>query len=450
MRFRETFRRGLASIAFSGVFAGLTIAVGADTPPASNSPDAEQSKPLSPLSPELVQLRNRLRGVLATYAPKHLDASERSCWEVMHGIIGYGVNAQLFRSGPGSPKVNAVGWMCYNQPCHGEQLFYLDRGTLVARRGPGLQGHLGQFLAIVAQSHVPADFPMQVGGKKFTLQDLINHEKSDCREGEELTFKLIGLSHYLDSDAEWTTTNGQKWNIPRLIREELKQPILRVAACGGNHRLMGHSYALYKRRKQGKPIDGQFLRAEKFIADYHRYTWGLQNADGSFSTRWFEGREAKPDLDRRLKTTGHTLEWMAFSIPEEQLQAPRMVKAVNYLVDLLAKNSNREWEVGPRGHAIHALRIYDRRLFKPRDLVTPTSTPTEPPAAAKAKAPEQTTVTTAKKLKSEPAEPRVDLTARPEPPKSSGRRKQESPRPTPLTPAGSPEVPPIEFTPSDD
>jgi hypothetical protein len=356
-------------------------------------PDAASSKPLPSLSPDQIKLRDRLRKVLANYYPKHLDSQSKSCWEVMHGIIAYGVDAKLFRSAPGSQKVNAIGWMCYNQPCHGEQLFYLDRGGLVARRGPGLQGHLGQFLAIVAQSHVPADFPMQVGGKKFTLQDLIEHEKSDCRAGEELTFKLIGLSHYLDSDAEWTTKDGQKWNISRLIREELKQPILRVAACGGNHRLMGHSYAIYKRRKQGKPIDGQFARAEKFIADYNRYAYSLQNSDGSFSTRWFEGREARPDIDRRLKTTGHTFEWMAFSVPEDHLRNPKMVKAANYLINLLESHSGHQWEVGPQGHALHALRIYDRRLFKPHDAaptITPTEIPLEVPTAQNELEPQST------------------------------------------------------------
>lgn len=325
---------------------------------------------LTPLTAEQVALRDQLRKVLATYYPKHLDARQRSCWEVMHGIIAYGVHAKVFRNDRGTQAVNAIGWMSYNKLCHGETLFHLDRGKLVPRQGPGLQGHAGQFLAIVAQSHVPADFPVKVGGKDFSIQDLIEYEKADCRNGEELTFKLIGLSHYLDSDAEWTTRDGQTWSIARLIREELKQPILRVAACGGTHRLMGHSYAIYKRRKQGKPMDGQFARAEKFISDYHKYAWSLQNSDGTFSTRWFEGREAKPDLDRRIKTTGHVTEWLAFSLPEEQLTGPRMVKAVTFLVNSLRNNVSHEWEVGPHGHAIHALRIYDRRLFKPHDSLT--------------------------------------------------------------------------------
>ena len=59
--------------------------------------------------------------------------------------------------------------------------------------GVGVQGHFGQFLAILAQSHVKPDYPMMVDGKQFTLADLIEQEKATCVAGEELTFKLIAL-----------------------------------------------------------------------------------------------------------------------------------------------------------------------------------------------------------------------------------------------------------------
>ena len=205
---------------------------------------------------------------------------------------------------------------------------------LVARKGPGVQGHYGQFLAILAQSRLPIDYPMLMSGKTFTIADLIEHEKVDCQPGEELTFKLIGLMHYLDSDETWTSRYGEDWSIPRLIPEELKQPI-RGAACGGTHRLMGFSYAVNKRIQRGKPMTGEFLRAQRFINDYHRYTFSLQNPDGSFSTQWFTRREANPDVDRRLKTTGHIAEWLSFSLSDDELRSPAMVKAVDYLATIL-------------------------------------------------------------------------------------------------------------------
>jgi hypothetical protein len=337
------------------------------------------------LTPQQVALRNKLRGVLKTYYPKHQNTRDNTAWEIMHEIIAYGVTSTLYQGGPGGPKVNAIGWMCFNGQCKGEQMLYLDRGHLVARKGPGVQGHFGQFLAILAQSHLTADYPMLVYGKKMTIRDLIECEKQDCQAGEELTFKLIGLMHYLDSDETWRSRDGQLWSIQRLISEELKQPI-RGAACGGTHRLMGLSYAVNKRAKRGEPVDGEFKRAQTFINDYHRYTFGLQNPDGSFSTQWFVRREAKPDVDRRLKTTGHILEWLSFSLSDEELRQPQVVKAVDYLTNILASDTNHEWEIGPLGHGLHALALYDARMFRTapvqpaplQPVPSETPAPTEP------------------------------------------------------------------------
>jgi hypothetical protein len=324
---------------------------------------AAPSSSASDLTPELLDLQNKVRQVLKMYYPRHQNARDNDPWEVMHAIIAYGVDTQLFKDRPGGEKANAVGWLCYNYPCEGQRLLFLNGGKPDVGRGVGLQGHGGQFLAMLAQSHVMSDYPLRIEGKQFTLADLIEHEKQTCLAGEELTFKLIALSHYLDSDETWKTPDGQDWSIPRLIREELKAPI-RGAACGGTHRLMGFSYAVSKRAQRGEPIDGEFRRAQIYTQDYHRYTFSLQNDDGSFSTAWFERRAADPSIDRRLKTSGHILEWITFSLPDDGLRDPRTIKAVDYLATLLLTNNRHTWEIGPLGHGLHALALYNNRVFK--------------------------------------------------------------------------------------
>jgi hypothetical protein len=354
----------------------------ADEASSSPHPSGESTPSASSeLTPELTALRDKVRKALAMYYPRHQNTRDNNPWEVMHAIIAYHVDTLVFKGGPGGEKVNAIGWLCYNYPSAGEQMLFLNGDKIEARRGPGVQGHFGQFLAILAQSHVKADYPMQVGTRQFTLADLIEHEKSNCTAGEELTFKLISLSHYLDSDATWKTRDGQDWSIQRLIQEELKQPI-RGAACGGTHRLMGFSYAVRKRTQHGKPMTGEFRRAQIFTQDYHRYTFGLQNPDGSFSTEWFVRKGNNPDIDRRLKTSGHILEWIGFSLSDQELRDPRMIKAVDYLASLLLANDKHTWEIGPLGHSLHALRIYDRRVFKPADpMPAPTIVETSSDAA---------------------------------------------------------------------
>jgi hypothetical protein len=339
----------------------------ADDEPADESGDiAPIRKPIAPvaeseieLTQELRDLRTRLRECLAYYYFRPENVALRSPWGAMHAMIAYGVDSQLIA---GDRRVNAIGYLCYNGVCNGQQLFYLHNGALQARIGPGVQGHAGQFLAMLAQSRVKTDFPILIEGKKFTVADLIQYEKDTCRPATELTFKLIAFMHYLKSDDKWKSNDGQAWDIPRLIKEELAQPIV-GAACGGTHRMTGFSYAVRKREQRGEPFTGQWLRAKKFVDDFHEYAFKLQNPDGSFSTNWFAGRADDGLPTRRLETTGHITEWLAFSLTKEQLVEPRMIKSVDYLTELLIEHRNEKWGIGPLGHGLHALALYDERIF---------------------------------------------------------------------------------------
>jgi hypothetical protein len=311
------------------------------------------------LSPEMEALGDRIDQTLTWYYDRPENVAERSVWGVMHALIAYGVDTQVIA---GNRKVNAIGWVCYNGPCRGQQLFYLQNGQLRTRQGPGVQGHHGQFLAMLAQSRVKEDFPLRIEGQEFTVADLIEYEKRTCYSKTELTFKLIALSHYLSSHETWKNDRGEQWNLEKLINEELAQPIV-GAACGGTHRLMGISYAVNKRQSRGEAFTGEWLRAQKYERDYQNYLVKLQNRDGSFSTDWFAGRADNGDEDRKVQTTGHMLEWLVYSLPDDKLQDPRVVAAVNCLNDLLWKNRTRKLEIGPQGHALHALVLYQQRLY---------------------------------------------------------------------------------------
>jgi hypothetical protein len=121
------------------------------------------------------------------------------------------------------------------------------------------------------------------------------------------------------------------------------------------------------REKRGEPVDGQYLRAKRFVAQYQNYAYRLQNSDGSLSTKWFHGPGNEDDIDRKLKTTGHILEWLLYASTEKELRYSRTTAAANYLATILYSNPYRDWETGPLGHAIHALLLYDRLVFQPYD-----------------------------------------------------------------------------------
>jgi hypothetical protein len=219
---------------------------------------------------------------------------------------------------------------------------------------------------MLAQSKVRQEYPMRVEGHDLTVADLIEMEKGTCYPRSELTFKLIGLMHYLPSDSQWVNDQGMEWDLSKLVSEELRQPI-RGAACGGTHRLAGLTLAYKKREQRGEPVDGEYLRAKRFVTNYQRYAYRMQNRDGSFSTDWFKGPGDEKDVERRLKTTGHILEWLLYTATEKELKNSRTTRAANYLANIMYNNRNKDWEAGPLGHAIHAMLLYNRLVFSPYD-----------------------------------------------------------------------------------
>jgi len=325
------------------------------------------SADLPPLTQNQQRLRVKIRRVLNHYYQRPLNTRDRSPWEMMHALLSYEVDSKFLRGGPKGEPVSAVGWLCFNQACKRRSLMYVnDEGEMRVRVGPALQGHRGQLLAMLAQAKVSKNYPMRIEGHDFTVGDLAKMEMRTCYPRTELTFKLIGLMHYLDSDATWMNDQGMQWNIPKLISEELRQPV-RGAACGGTHRLAGLTLAYKTRQLRGEPVDGQYLKAKKFVSRYQQYAYRLQNRDGSFSTEWFRGPGNEKSIDRKLKTTGHLLELLLYAASEKQLRHRKTANAANYLATIMVNNRYKNWEAGPLGHAIHALLLYDRMVFSHYD-----------------------------------------------------------------------------------
>lgn len=316
-------------------------------------------KPLQ-LTRSVRSMQNMFRATLRYYYARPEDANERSNWGVMHSIMVYGSDTNIKA---GNRNYNAIAWIAGNNACRGQKLLIESNGTIAARSGVGLQGHQAQLLAILSLCDVPFDYTLYAGDNRYTVGDLIESEMLACRSGEELTFTLIGLSHYLDTDIAWRNSDGEVWDFERLIREELSQPIV-GAACGGTHRLMGYAHALRKRRAEGKPITGQWKRAEIYTRDFINYAYQLQNRDGSMTTDWFEGREDNGDLDRKIQTTGHIVEWLLTITPDSQLQDRRLVSAVRFLLKSMYEERGRDWSIGPKGHALRSLAMYYERVYR--------------------------------------------------------------------------------------
>ena len=310
------------------------------------------------------RLRGRIAQTLATYQRRPLNTAQNTPWEVMHGFIAFGIPTQIRVGGPSGDLASAIGWSNMGGRCRGQVMLAAVDDRVVALKGVGVQGHSAQYLAILAQCRVAANSPLTVQGKNFTVADLIEEEKLACKANTELTFALIALAHYLPTDATWTSRDGEKWSLPRLVEEEIVQPI-RGAPCGGTHRLYGLAYGCQRRLRATGELDGPYLRADKYVRDYQNFALTkLQNGDGSFSTEWFKyPADREDDIDRKIQTTGHILEWLVSSLDQERLYESRVVAAAEFLCGALLSEPSRDWKIGPLGHALHALNIYQERAW---------------------------------------------------------------------------------------
>jgi hypothetical protein len=308
------------------------------------------------------RLNQYVRHVLDDYYQRPMNTRDDGPWSMLHWSIAYGVDAQVRIGGPQGDPITAIGWLCWNRPAAGQRLMLHRGGDLVLPIAPGMQGHHGQFLSMLAQAGVMSTYSVRVGNRELSVADLVEHEKRTCRSGMELTFKLTGLAHYLTSQETWQNDQGEPWSVGRLLIEELRQPINRhVACCGGTHRLFAWNYAVHRRRREGLPIDGPWETAAQRTRAYQRRAFQLQNRDGSFSTAWLDRPENQNDATRKLTTSGHILEWLVFSLPDERLTDPRLERGVQFVADLLYENRGANWHRGALGHSLHALALYEQR-----------------------------------------------------------------------------------------
>ncbi|MEM9316906.1 MAG: hypothetical protein AAGA95_20040 [Pseudomonadota bacterium] len=340
--------------------------------------------PMKRESPAMAARRQRIRQCLDFYYNRPLNTAEDSSWSMMHIMMAWGRDSKIYVGPPGGRVVSTIGWMCANGTCDGNRLLYVHDGEIRAKVGPGVQGHRAQFLAMLAQARVHLDQPIRVGDKEFTVRDLLRQEQSACVPRSELTFALIGSAHYLHTDTKWENGRGQEWSIPRLMYEEMRQPINGVT-CGGTHRLMGLSYAIRRREADGYAINGIYEKARRFTKTYQDKALAWQNGDGSFNSDFWRSRGNWGDMSRKLKTSGHILEWLVFSLPHEELDSPRVVRGVDYLTHLMTQNRYYDWENGPMAHAIRALSLYDERVFGGEQGQRTLRTASNPPTVSRSR-----------------------------------------------------------------
>jgi hypothetical protein len=327
--------------------------------------------------PQRADLCRRIDDALAHARDgRRLDASVQGAWQIVHGILAFGPDFPLDARGTTTPALDyllgggrATGWR-------------LRAGSVgvTAEVDPGStmgQGHPDQWLGylsqcgVVAGGHgvpagIPLDTPVQVGGRAFTVRDLLAQAQHDIRPGQEATWTLMALSHWLPPDAAWTAGDGAAWTTERVVSMEARADVP-SAACGGAHRLYGLATAVAaSRRATGRDPEGGWAEAEAVLDQHLDRARRFQQPDGSFAVRPFERPGTSPDVFARLSATGHAFEVLAVALDDTRLAEPWVTRAADRLVTLLESTSDLDVECGALYHAVHGLAIYRDRVCPPR------------------------------------------------------------------------------------
>ncbi len=294
-----------------------------------------------------------------------------SFWTVFHGILGIGPDVMLVNPDT-KARTNAVEYICKGGEIRGLQ-FLPTRHGLDVRTGPIFegQGHQDQFIAEMAQWGMPIDTKFIVGGKDFTYEDFVRHSlaRVSLHANQELSWAILIISQYRSTNLTWTNEAGETLRFEDIVRYELDQPI-DSAACGGTHRLFGLTWAYHLHMNRGGQQTGVWNDVVAKIEQQKKRARQYQNTDGSFSTKYLAGPGQAKEVQPRIGSTGHVLEWLSLALSNAELRETWVQDAANALSLLILDNQDQSIESGAMYHAAHGLQIYQARLSGAKGIGT--------------------------------------------------------------------------------
>ncbi len=345
-----------------------------DSNPAPASSTSASSNPSSNgIATIELGLRNKLENVLkSNLVDRLLVAETNAAWQIMHGVIAYGDALPLEVEGK---RRIATDFLLHNGVVQGWELAPGDmlpktgRQGLKARLEPGSyigQGHVDQWLAILAQIETPLTREVEARGKTFTVEDWARQAQYDVSDNPvlEYSWTIIALTRYFPDEQSWTAKDGKTWTFEPLADFEAKQD-LGESPCGGMHRLMGLAHAVRFQQRHGGAMIGGWKAAKDKMDDSIDRIRRFQNKDGTFSTNHTVRPGTSSDISAMISSTGHTIEFLSYALPSEELSAPWMVRAVDRLCRLLEAVKSADMDCGGLYHALNGLKLYYSRRYEP-------------------------------------------------------------------------------------
>jgi len=330
----------------------------------------------APSTVKVDPLKVRLEAAIDSVIHRDLEVSH-GFWTVFHGILGLGPDVMLLDRKTGK-KTKALDYI--RQGGDMEGLRFDNRGqgldvfTATDTTRFFAQGHQDQFVAEMAQWGVPLGLKFKVNGQDFTFADFVRYSKyrASTTRKQELSWAILIVSEYEGTKISWENQFGETVTLEDMVKYELDSPFdpeeaIKIGqlplSCGGTHRLYGLSWALNVHLKNGGKLTGIWKKVDDKLASYKKSIHNMQNSDGSFSTNWLVRKGDAPDPGLRLFSTGHTFEWLALALNDNELREPWVEQAASYLTQLVFDQQREPVEGGALYHAVHGLIIYYARVY---------------------------------------------------------------------------------------
>ena len=323
----------------------------------------------SSLAPK--SLKETIIATLQSNLEKRLLSVERNAaWQVIHGAVAYGDQLPLDVEGKAVPAIDFLlsgGTMNGWEISAGPVLPTTMRPGVVARIEAGSyigQGHADQWLGYFSQIPLALDRKVVIQDQSLSLADWARQAQWDVPKNpsKEYSWTLIAFTNYFPNETDWQASDGNTWTLEPLVRFEAQQD-LTESACGGMHRLMGLAHAVRYRKRLKGLFDEGWSMAKKVVDASVGIARRFQNSDGSFSTNFTARAGNSSDLSSCISATGHTFEFLAYALDENELSQPWMERAATRLCDMLKASEGIDLECGGIYHALAGLKLYHQRRF---------------------------------------------------------------------------------------
>jgi hypothetical protein len=344
-------------------------------------PDSNQTKPApDPTAVSSAARRDKVDRVLDYTYARPLDLNVNAAWQIVHGAMAF---KKAYQVRKGDETVFILDYLLKGGSMSGWTFMpgvILDPAT--GRRGlisvmeagsKSGQGHADQWLGYLSNCGFALNDPITSGGVNYTFDDYVRQIEWDVPQNaiKEYSWTLMSLTAYRPTNYTWTASDGEAWSIDKLLEIELDQVNTSRrevgGPCGGTHRLFGVAITLKRHRAQGGEMTEIWQRAQNEVDTAIELARTQQNADGSLSTHFFQGRPGiSVDLGQNLHATGHTFEFLAIALPDDRLDEPWFNLAADALCEMFDDGAQLDLECGALYHAAHGLVVYRERKWGKR------------------------------------------------------------------------------------